>query len=71
MLRSGSGKGWAPPRAHPLARAPHAQAARARRPLLQRDLGTCLAGPRAPDRRLLLPRLHLRGTLARGGRGDA
>ena len=28
-------------------------------------------GPRAPDRRLLLPRLHLRGALAPGGRGDA
>ena len=58
-------------RAHPLARAPHAQAALARRPLLRRDPGTCLAGPRAPDRRLLLARLHLRGALARSGRGDA
>ena len=63
--------GWAPPRAHFLALVPHAQAARARRPLLRRDLRARLVGPRALERRPLHPRLHLRGPLARDGRGDA
>ena len=66
----GSELGRAPPRAHPQALAPHAQACRVLRPLLRRDQGTRLVGPRALDRRLLLPRLHLCGALARGGRGD-
>ena len=42
--------------------------------LMLRHLGlvvTRLVGPRALERRPLLPRLHLCGALARGGRGDA
>ena len=66
----GSELGRAPPRAPPLAQAPHAQASRALRPLLRRDQGTRLVGPHALDHRLPLPRLHLCGALARGGRGD-
>ena len=65
----GSELGRAPPRAPPLALAPHAQACRVLRPL-RRDQGTRLVGPHALDHRLLLPRLHLCGALARGGRGD-
>ena len=50
MQGIGSVLGWAPPRAHPLALAPHAQASRDRRPLLRRDHGTRLVGPRALER---------------------
>ena len=67
----GSELGRAPPRALPLALAPHAQACRVLRPLLRRDQGTRLVvGPHALDHRLLLPRLHLFGALGRRGRGD-